>query len=89
MTHVKDLVPLRSLTRLERLALAQTEVTDIKPLAAMTNLRWLHISYTDVRDFSPLEKLTKMEEIVAGKSQLANAKALAEKTGIKVRLSGN
>jgi hypothetical protein len=83
-----DLAPLRRLTRLERLFLANTAITDagLQNLARLTELRYLSLAGTGVTDqgLIHLQQLSKLEMLElsntsisdAGLSQLRPLKAL-------------
>jgi internalin A len=60
---VRDLSPLRGLTRLRNLDVSETAVRDLTPLAGLARLRALDVSDTRVRDIGPITRLTELETL--------------------------
>lgn len=56
-TKVADLTPLRDLTRLKWLSIADTPVRDLTPIKNLGDLNTLNISLTNVDDLGPISEL--------------------------------
>lgn len=60
---IRDLEPLRRLTRLESLYASNEELTDLSPLAGLANLKSLTLTGNHIRDLSPLAGMSRLEEL--------------------------
>jgi internalin A len=56
---MRNLSPLKGLTKLQQLSICLTAVSDLSPLKDLVNLEYLDISNTAVSDLSPLKGLIK------------------------------
>ena len=62
-TPADDLSPLRELTELREVVLADMRVKSIEPLAGLTKLETLSLGNSGVRDLTPLAKLTRLRKL--------------------------
>ena len=76
---VRDLAPIRWLTKLKSLSLIGTRVSDLSPLGHLTSLEKLRLDYTRVTDLSPISKLTKLTSLSLGRTSVSD---LAPLTGL-------
>ncbi len=74
--QIKDLSPLKDLTRLEYLYLQYNQVQDLSPLQGLTGLTYLDLTGNQVQDLSPLKGLTGLVELRLGGNQIKDLSPL-------------
>ena len=88
-TQVSDLTPLKNLSQLQQLNLAESPVCNVTPLKNLTQLQQLYLYTTQVSDLAPLKDLTELRQLEIYNTQVSDLtplKKLIEK-GIPVKLS--
>jgi internalin A len=60
---VQDISPIKGLTQLQSLSLANTQVQDISPIKGLTQLQSLSLANTQVQDISPIKGLTQLHSL--------------------------
>lgn len=81
---VKDLGPLKNLTKLEVLSLQDTVyIEDLEPISQLTNLRYLILRGNNIKDISPLKDLTKLDTLYLYKNKVEDISALAGMSQMK------
>lgn len=74
---VRNLSPLRYMTRLEGLAAGSNEIANLAPLKGLTELRRLHLEDNKVVDLSPLAACTKLRELHLDDNPVADFSPIA------------
>lgn len=81
---VKDLGPLKNLTKLRVLSLQDTVyIEDLEPISQLTNLRYLILRGNNIKDISPLKDLTKLETLYLYKNKVEDISVLAGMSQMK------
>lgn len=78
-----DIGPLRRLTRLRSLFLADTAVADLAPLAGLSALQKLNVARTWVADLAPLAGLSNLQQLYTFNTEIANLAPLANLTALQ------
>ena len=60
---LRDISPLRGLTKLELLRLSHNDIIDISPLEGLTNLKHLFISHNQIENIDAVRNLTNLESL--------------------------
>ena len=60
---LRDISPLRGLTKLELLRLSHNDIIDISPLEGLTNLKHLFISHNQIEKIDAVRNLTNLESL--------------------------
>ncbi len=60
---LRDISPLRGLTKLELLRLSHNDIIDISPLEGLTNLKHLFISHNQIENIDAIRNLTNLESL--------------------------
>ena len=60
---LRDISPLRGLTKLELLRLSHNDIIDISPLEGLTNLKHLFISHNKIEKIDAVRNLTNLESL--------------------------
>ena len=60
---LRDISPLRGLTKLELLRLSHNDIIDISPLEGLTNLKHLFISHNQIEKIDTVRNLTNLESL--------------------------
>ena len=60
---LRDISPLRGLTKLELLRLSHNDIIDISPLEGLTNLKHLFISHNKIENIDAVRNLTNLESL--------------------------
>ena len=60
---LRDISPLRGLTKLELLRLSHNDIIDISPLEGLTNLKYLFISHNQIENIDAVRNLTNLESL--------------------------
>lgn len=60
---LRDISPLRGLTKLELLRLSHNDIIDISPLEGLTNLKHLFISHNQIEKIDAVKNLTNLESL--------------------------
>lgn len=64
--NIKDITPLKKLSRLTILNLSNNQIEDISPLAGLTNMAELYLRSNKVRDLSPLSSMVNLTTLDVG-----------------------
>ncbi len=80
---INSLEPLRKLTELKHLNLANTSVTSLKPLSKLSQLQVLNFSHTQVSTLSGLENLNALQELKADSTFIVDLSILQHKSDLK------
>ena len=80
---MRDLSPLKKMTKLTELMLDDTPVDNLTPLAGLASLERLSIKRTRVSDLSPLKTLRKLKFLYVGGSPVESAAGIA-RPGLKI-----
>jgi len=59
--NIRDLTPLRELTKIEYLALEENQITDITLLNLLTHLKTLFLCHNQIKDITAVHTLTRFE----------------------------
>ncbi|QYO64128.1 leucine-rich repeat domain-containing protein [Leptolyngbya sp. 7M] len=74
--------PLRPLTNLSLLGLADNQITDLTPLQSLTNLAALSLNNNQITDLTPLQSLTRLTILGLDGNQITNLNGLQALTNI-------
>ena len=66
---LRDISPLRGLTKLELLRLSHNDIIDISPLEGLTNLKHLFISHNQIEKIDAVRSLTNLESLDLAKNK--------------------
>jgi Leucine-rich repeat (LRR) protein len=81
--EIKDLSPLKSLSKLEGLYFGHQPVSDLSPLVNLNELKNLELSLGNVSDLSPLEGLTKLTYLNLSSNSVTDILPLANLTQLE------
>lgn len=82
--EIKDLSPLKYLTKLEELRLSDNLIEDITVLKDLTNLEILLISGNKIKDITPLKKLTNLISLRLAKNIIESLEGIEDLVNLKV-----
>jgi internalin A len=89
-SSVSDLSPLRRLTQLESLTIADSHIVNVRPIANLTNLTHLNLRGNQIRDISSLNGLKQLKSLDVVQNQIRDFSVLSELPNLfKLGLSGN
>jgi len=81
---VRDLTPIKRMTKLTELMLDDTPVDDLAPIAGLSNLERLSIKRTRVANLAVLKGLHKLKFLYVGGSPAADNLGGLQRSGLKI-----
>ncbi len=82
--RIKDLTPLKYMTKLERLILSGNNITDLTPLSPLTELEYLDLSRNHIKDLSPISKLPRLRYLDLKYNKVDSTKDLNQITELNI-----
>jgi hypothetical protein len=84
-----DIEPLRYMTNLTRLELANNQISNVSPLKGLTNLTYLGLGNNQISDISPLKGLTNLMGLSLSGNQISDISPLKGLTNLTGLVLGN
>jgi Leucine-rich repeat (LRR) protein len=82
-SSIKSLEPLKRMTKLRKINIAETAITDLTPIRDLKEVAEIDISHTDVTDLGPLRFWKKLTVLKANATRIQNIDPLVSQTALK------
>jgi Leucine-rich repeat (LRR) protein len=86
--RISDLIPLKTLDRIQKLQFTGTSVSDLTPLATQRDLLILKCSNNPIQDLNPLKQLVELVELDIEGTQVHSVEVLQNLKNLKVLCAG-
>jgi internalin A len=82
-SDIRDLSPLRLLTKLEYVFIVKSKIQDLTPLASLHNITTLNLWNNNISDVTPLGNLFKLEHLSIGGNNISDISPLEHLYNLK------